>query len=523
MKTAVIIGAGPAGLTAAYELLSRSKEYRVILLEESDEIGGISKTVRYHGNRMDIGGHRFFSKDERVMEWWNRIMPRQGALAFDDRKLGRERPVTPGGPDPEKEDRVMLVRHRVSRIYYRKKFFDYPITMKPQTFKNMGFASTVKAGFSYIGSAVHKREENSLEDFYINRFGRVLYSMFFEGYTEKLWGRHPSEISADWGAQRVKGLSIMAVVKDMFSKMLPKSKEKKRKVETSLIEEFYYPKFGPGQLWETVAGEVVKMGGELRKGCSVQKINTDGKGQVLTLTCSVNGAEEQITGDLFISSMPVKDLVAGMNAVPEEMAQIAEGLPYRDFVTVGLLVDRLNLKNETNIKTLNHIVPDCWIYVQDVGVKLGRIQIFNNWSPYLVADPEHKVWIGLEYFCNEGDGFWNMQDEDCIRFATEELVKMGVITSGAEVHDAHRERVKKAYPAYFDTYSEMDRLIQYLDGFENLYCVGRNGQHRYNNMDHSMATAFETVDNILSGRTDKSNIWNVNTEQEYHEEKAEEQ
>ena len=519
MKKAVIIGAGPAGLTAGYELLKRSREHEVIILEESDSIGGISRTVKYNGNRMDIGGHRFFSKDERVTKWWQDIMPVQGKPSFDDIKLSREKPLAPNGPDPEKEDRVMLIRHRVSRIYYLKKFFDYPVSMKMQTFKNMGFATTVKAGLSYLGSAIVKLPETSLENFYINRFGRVLYSMFFEGYTEKLWGRHPREISADWGAQRVKGLSVLAVLKDMFSKVLGGRKKAEKKVETSLIEEYFYPKFGPGQLWESVAGEIEKMGGKIIMNASVNKINTE-NGKVVSVGYLKDGNTVTESGDIFISSMPVKDLIEDMgDTVPKEELAIAKGLPYRDFVTVGLLVNKLNLKNETDIKTLGNIVPDCWIYVQDVGVKLGRIQIFNNWSPYMVKDAENTVWIGLEYFCNEGDDFWNMTDEVCIKTAVDELVKMGVINDAKDVLDSHREKVKKAYPAYFDTYSEIDKLIKYINTFENLYCVGRNGQHRYNNIDHSMATSFEAVYNILSGKTSKENIWNVNTEKEYHEEK----
>ena len=218
--------------------------------------------------------------------------------------------------------------------------------------------------------------------------------------------------------------------------------------------------------------------------------------------------------------MPLKDLVNGMNDVPGEVASIAAGLPYRDFVTVGVLIDRINLKNETKLKTLNNIVPDCWIYVQDTGVKLGRIQIFNNWSPYMVNDPEKTVWIGLEYFCDEGDEFWKKSAEEWKQLGIDELVKMGVLDAGEPVRDYHVEKVKKAYPAYFDTYEHIDKLINYLDGIENLYCVGRNGQHRYNNMDHSMVTAFEAVDNIIAGNSaDKSAIWNVNTEKEYHEEK----
>lgn len=520
MKKAIIIGAGPAGVTAAHELLKRSGEYEVVILEESQEIGGISRTVQYNGNRMDIGGHRFFSKVNRVTDWWDEIMPMQGAPSLDDKILGRSVPLKEGGPDPDQEDRVMLTRNRVSRIYYQKKFFDYPVKMNARTIKNMGFATTMEAGFSYLKAAVAKKPEDSLENFYINCFGKKLYSMFFEGYTEKLWGRHPSQISADWGAQRTKGLSIMGILKDNLSKLVPHKQQDKSKVQTSLIEEFNYPKYGPGQLWETAASEVEKLGGRILKGCRVIGVQTEGS-RITAVEYEKDGVKQVMEGDLVFSSMPLKDLVAGMPQVPEKIAAIAAGLPYRDFVTVGLLVNKLNLKNETELKTLNNIVPDCWIYVQDVGVKLGRIQIFNNWSPYLVRDPKNTVWIGLEYFCDEGDQYWNMSEDEWVRMGIDELIKMGVISDPKEVLDSHREQVKKAYPAYFDTYEEIDKLIEYLNGYENLYCIGRNGQHRYNNMDHSMVTSFEAVDNVLSGRTNKDNIWSVNTEKAYHEVKDE--
>lgn len=518
MKRVIIIGAGPAGLTAGYELLKENNnEYEVIILEEENQVGGISKTVRYNGNRMDIGGHRFFSKDENVMDFWKELMPIQGAPSYDDKKLNREKPLVKDGPDPEKEDKVMLVRDRVSRIYYLKKFFDYPVSLKLETFTNMGLIRTIKAGFSYLKSIFVKKKETSLENFYINRFGKVLYGMFFEKYTEKLWGRHPSVISADWGSQRVKGLSITAVIKDMFRKIFnPKS----NKVETSLIEQFWYPKYGPGQLWENLADEIEKNGGKILKQHSVQKINLK-ENKITSVECVCDGKIEVFEGDIFISSMPLKDLVEDMKEepVPEDIKNIATGLPYRDFMTVGLLLKKLDLKNKTKIKTLGNIVPDCWIYVQEPDVKLGRIQIFNNWSPYMVSNPEKNVWIGLEYFCNEGDEYWNMSDEEFTKFAIKELVSMGIIEE-SDVLDSHRERVKKAYPAYFDTYSEIDKLIEYLNGFENLYCVGRNGQHRYNNMDHSMVTAMETVKNIKNNITTKDNIWKVNTEKEYHEVKS---
>lgn len=516
MKKIVIIGAGPAGITAALELQKSNKKYEIIILEEGDYIGGISRTVSHNGNHMDIGGHRFFSKDKRVMDWWFDIMPLQGHDSFDDIKLKRNKTLAANGPDPENEDRVMLIRQRVSRIFYKHKFFDYPVSLKWATIKNMGFITTIRAGFSYIFSCLHKLKETSLENFYINRFGKVLYSMFFEGYTEKLWGRHPKDISADWGAQRVKGLSITAVIKDIFSKLLPGKKNKN--VETSLIEEFYYPKYGPGQLWETAAKEAIKNGASLKTNSKVTKVHSS-SGKIDSVTYTDKTGEHTINADIVISSMPLKDLIEGMNDVPDNIKKIASGLPYRDFVTVGLEIDKLNLVNKTDIPTLGNIIPDCWIYVQDTGVKLGRIQIFNNWSPYLVKDPENKVWIGLEYFCREGDDFWNMSDNECISFTKDELIRMGVISKNAVITSSHRERVKKAYPAYFDTYSDIDKLISWLNQYNNLYCIGRNGQHRYNNMDHSMATAFEAVKNINNNIVSKDNVWSVNTEQSYHEEK----
>jgi len=527
-QTVVIIGGGPAGLTAAWELMKDggADAYDVTVLEATREFGGISRTVKHSGNRMDIGGHRFFSKDDRIMQWWRDTLPLQGAPSYDDRKLGRHHDLEPGGPDPETCDEVMLKRHRVSRIYWNRHFFDYPISLSPNTLKAMGPKLTLEAGFSYLKSMVHKLPEDNLENFYINRFGRKLYSMFFEGYTEKLWGRHPSQISADWGAQRVKGLSITEVLKNAFLKLLPK-KQDASKVETSLIEEFWYPKYGPGQLWETVERNCERAGVRVITDANVVQVRQEGGRIESVVYEDCEGNRTELKADQFISSMPVKDLVNALGAgegaaqVPADMSEIANGLPYRDFVTVGLLVKHLKLRNTTDIPTLGNppIVPDCWIYVQDPGYKVGRLQIFNNWSPYLVKDVDDTVWIGLEYFCEEGDAFWSMSDEEARDFAIQELTRMRVINGPQDVIDAHRERVKKAYPAYFDTYSRMDELVEYLDSFGNLYCVGRNGQHRYNNMDHSMATAMEAVGNIKTGKTSKKNVWSVNTEQSYHESK----
>jgi protoporphyrinogen oxidase len=482
----LIIGAGPAGLTAAYRLLKDSK-LRPTILEESGEIGGISRTAAYRGNRMDIGGHRFFSKSQAVNDLWQELMP-----------FG----------DPEQLERVMMLRPRVSRIYYLRKFFDYPISMKVQTFKNMGLCRSFQAGFGFLASAVHKRPENSLEDFYINRFGKPLYAMFFEDYTEKLWGVHPSKIAPDWGAQRVKGLSLTKAILDPVRKAL---KPGSKATETSLIEQFCYPKRGPGQLYEAMADEIRALGGEIRLHSRVDRILME-NGRAVGV--AVNG--EELPGDYVISTMPVKDLVAALGQLPpQHVREVAAALPYRDFITVGLLLKKLARDD----------MRDNWIYIQEREVRIGRLQIFNNWSPYLVKDP-NTVWIGLEYFCTEGDDFWTMPQEDFIQMAIAELVKIGIIHQ-EDVLDATEIRVKKAYPAYFGTYSRFEEVRAWLDDIPNLFCAGRNGQHRYNNMDHSMLTAMESVNAILNSKNDsalrsaKAAIWGVNTEEEYHEQKQE--
>ena len=444
------------------------------------------------------------------------MLPRQGAPSFDDKTLGRPCSLAAGGPDPEKTDRVMLRRNRVSRILFNGKFFDYPISLKPATFANMGLRTTVVAGCSYLKAALFKREEKSLEDFYVNRFGKKLYSMFFENYTENLWGRHPSKIDPSWGAQRVKGVSVLAVVKNALLKPF---RRKGGAVETSLIEEFSYPKLGPGQLWDVTADEVRKLGGEILLGAKAVAFRRGADGRISGVVYERDGAREEIACDALVSSMPVKDLVAGLPDVPAEPARIAAGLPYRDYMTVGVLVPTLRLRNRTKIPTLGGIVPDNWVYVHDRSVRMGRFQIYNNGSPYMVAKPAETVWVGLEYFCDEGDELWSMADADFAALGGREMAALGMIDSESVALDTHVERVRKAYPAYFDTYAEFPKLRAWLDTIPNLYCVGRNGQHRYNNIDHSMCTAFEAVRAILAGSSDRSAVWNVNTEKEYHESK----
>lgn len=485
-KKVVIIGAGPAGLTAGYELLKDNSNYDVTIIESSSLVGGISKTINYKNNYMDLGGHRFFSKDKRVIDFWLSVLPLNNSGDFG-----------------------MLKRRRVSRIYYLEKFFDYPVTLNLTTIKNLGYFNTIACGFSYLYSLIFRRKENSLKDFYINRFGKRLYEIFFESYTTKIWGRDPSMIMPDWGSQRVKGISIIEVVLNALGL--------KKEKETSLIEEFYYPKYGPGQLWERVCNLYKEMGGKILLEHEVKKIICDKK-RILEVVVSNNGQMKRIKGDIFISSMAIKDLMMCFsNAVPKKVLCVANNLPYRDFMTVGLLVSNLKLVNNTKIDTINDIPPDCWIYVQDKNVKLGRIQIFNNWSPYLVKD-KNTVWLGLEYFTSEGDYLWKMSQDEFVKMAIDEVCKIGIIDAEAVI-DYHVEKVKKAYPAYFDSYKDFDKVKDYLNTFDNLYCIGRNGQHRYNNMDHSMLTAMESVYNIKNNIKDKRNIWNVNIEGEYHEKK----
>ena len=513
---AIIIGAGPAGLTAAYCLLKQT-DIIPIVLEESTYIGGISRTHNFHGNRMDLGGHRFFSKNDEVMALWRVLMPLQGAPTKDDLLLGREKPLAQGGPDPETSDTVMLMRDRVSRIYYLRKFFDYPIALKWQTLHNLGFVRTIQSGFGYVWARVFKRKELTLKDFMVNRFGMPLYRMFFASYNEKLWGKSPEEIAPDWGAQRIKGLSLSKAVFSKVKNIFTSNKE----VETSLIEQFLYPKKGPGQLWERMAEEILRMGGEIHMEQRVTRIATK-EGKITALdAASPSGETKTYEGDSFFSSMPIKDLVEALDVtVPAEVEQVARELPYRDFITVGVLVKKMSLQNQTAAKTVGNIVPDCWIYIQEPDVKMGRLQIFNNWSPYMVEDLENTVWIGLEYFCDEGDALWEMTDDAFIQMAVDELAAMN-IADKADVLDACRLRVKKAYPAYFGSYSSFPMVREYLDTFDNLYCIGRNGQHRYNNMDHSMLTAMEAVTALQNGDADRTCIWNVNTEEEYHEVKHE--
>ncbi|MDQ7826386.1 MAG: NAD(P)/FAD-dependent oxidoreductase [Candidatus Eremiobacteraeota bacterium] len=537
-KTALIIGAGPAGLTAAYELLEKT-DVIPIIYELTDSIGGISRTIDYKGNRIDMGGHRFFSKSDMIIAWWARIMPFQDKfsheIAFPHRKHRGSRIYDTSTDTGEKgeSDKVMLIRQRISRILFLGKFFDYPISLNLKTLKNLGIIRVFRIGLSYLRARVFTVKEKNLEDFFINRFGEELYRTFFKDYTEKVWGIPCNNISAEWGAQRIKGLSIskaaLHIINELFKNIMSFLGGKRQEdlssltqkdKETSLISHFLYPKYGPGQLWEEVADIIRAKGARIFLNHEVIGIKTENDMiSGMTVKNTRSGEEFPAYADYYISTMPVKDLIVNLEAeIPAEINEIANGLLYRDFITVGILASKLKFQNGKENTASNHLIPDNWIYIQDRNVRLGRLQIFNNWSPHMVSDP-HKVWLGLEYFCTEGDELWNMEEAGFVDFAINEAVKIGILDR-EDVLDATRIRLKKAYPAYFGTYSRFSEIKEYLSRFENLYCIGRNGMHRYNNMDHSMMTAMTAVANIRDGVKTKENIWGVNTELQYHENRA---
>jgi len=532
-KKAIIIGAGPAGLTAALELLNKT-DIIPIIFEMSGDIGGIAKTVNYKGNRIDIGGHRFFSKSDRVMQWWFDVFP------VEQQPIGSKEPMQihyqgknralnvhpENAPDPNKTDNVFLVRNRLSRIYYLRRFFSYPLTFNADTIKKLGIVRIATIGISYTKAKLFPiKEEKSLEDFFVNRFGRELYLTFFKDYTEKVWGFKCNEISPEWGAQRIKSLDITKAVLHAISKPFKKQDIAQKNTETSLIERFIYPKFGPGQLWEEVAKTVQSKGGQLYMNHELHSIIPASANEIkgVTVKNTLTGEIIPFEGDYFFSTMPVKDLILSFeHGVPDDIKDIAGKLAYRDFITVGLLLSKFKynkgfVHKEDHAHHANNLVPDNWIYIQEKDVLVGRLQIFNNWSPYMVADPEN-IWIGLEYFCNEGDELWNKTDAEMKDIARSEMIKMNLIEP-EDLLDSVVIKMKKTYPAYHGAYDNFDQVRAFTDKIENLFLIGRNGMHRYNNQDHSMLTAMTAVENIMAGITTKDNIWDVNTEQDYHEEK----
>jgi protoporphyrinogen oxidase len=518
-KTAVIIGAGPAGLTAAYELLTRT-DIKPVVVEMESQVGGLSRTIDYKGNKIDIGGHRFFSKSEEVLNWWLSFLPLDPTISGDRFTVSYHNKNAVIKPNQNvtavDEEKIMLVRPRKSRIYYNKRFFDYPLQLNIETARKLGGRKMLRIVSSYIKARLFpEKPEHNLARFFKNRFGKELYHTFFKDYTEKVWGVSCEKIPADWGRQRVKDLNIGKVllhsIRSLFSR---DNNYRQQNTSTSLIQQFLYPKYGPGQMWAAVATEIERLGGSILLNTEVSEIHSQIPG--LIATCKVRNLHTGETGELkadyFISTMPIQQLLERLKGVtiPAHITEIAAGLEYRDFLIVGLLASQASGKKGAGELT------DNWIYIQEKKIKAGRLQLFHNWSPFMVADPG-TAWLGVEYFCNETDAFWQQSDEKIIAQAIQEMSFIDILDPG-KILDAVVIRVKKAYPSYYGTYNRFDELRTFLDTFDNLFEVGRNGMHKYNNSDHSMLTAMKMVDNIISGRKDRSNIWNVNTEEDYHEE-----
>ncbi|MBX9668516.1 MAG: NAD(P)/FAD-dependent oxidoreductase [Candidatus Obscuribacterales bacterium] len=522
-KKAIIVGAGPAGLTAAFELLERT-EVKPTVLEKTDVIGGISRTMEYKGNRFDIGPHRFFSKSDRVMDWWANMIPiEQLPDGFHEITYQNKKRTIKGdssGATAESTDNIMILLQRKTRIYYLRKFFDYPISLKVQTFSNLGLVKTFKIGCSYLKAAAFPiKPENNLEEFITNRFGKELYRTFFKDYTEKVWGIECHKISAAWGAQRIKGLNIFKALYHAARKIVQGAGDLRQKnTETSLVEQFLYPKLGTGSMWIETARRVKESGGEILMNLEVEKLKVENNKVVSALVRnSQTGETQELKGDYFFSTMPIKELIAKLDCdVPANVREVAEGLVYRDFIEVCLLVKKMKVKDkEAGGRSL---ILDNWIYIQESDVLVGRMQIYNNWGPAMVADP-NNVWLGMEYFCNETDDIWTWPDDKLIELGGDELQKIGIVDK-VDVMDGTVVRMPKTYPGYFGTYDRFDELRAFVDKIENLFLVGRNGMHKYNNQDHSMLASMTAVDNIVAGITTKENVWDVNTEMEYHEEKS---
>jgi len=463
-RPVVVLGGGPAGLTAGYLMAKHGKP--VIVLEATSQVGGLARTEVRDGYRFDLGGHRFFTKVKEVDDLWHEIM---------------------------KEE--FLKRPRQSRIYWNKKFLEYPL-QGMDVIKKLGPVELTRVMLSYLWAAIKpKGREDTVEQWISNRFGKRLFSLFFKTYTEKVWGVPCSEIRAEWAAQRIKNLSFFSAAYSAFFG------NKGNKI-TSLIEEFNYPRYGPGQMWEQMTEDIRAKGGEVRLGAPVTRLRVE-DGQVV----EVVAGGETLTPSYVISSLPLRTTVGITEPeTPSELRSAARGLRYRDFLTVSLVIDSEDL------------FPDNWIYIHEPGVRVGRIQNFRSWSPWMVPN-DADASIGMEYFCFEGDELWNMSDDELVALATRELEELG-LGRADKVKFGFAVRVNKAYPIYDSDYGErVDTIKGWLEGVENLVQVGRNGLHRYNNSDHSMLTAMRAVDNILLG-TDHD-IWAVNAESVYHEEHQE--
>ena len=512
MKKVIIIGAGPAGLTAGYDLLSKSSDYEVTIVEESSVVGGLCARLENEENVLDAGGHMFISKNPAVKNFWTSILPAQGVPSKDDKLIDRYCKIHNGGPDPDVEEDVILSREKLTRIYKDNKFYESPIKFNKDAVKNFGIATSIKSGFSQIGGNVFKHKETSLEDYYMNRFGKQLYQMFIEEYIEKIWGREASRIHADFGVVSEKSLIAPIISAE-------KKNEDYEKLPAPYAARYYYPKYGAYQMWETVADRFIEKGGSIHKNCKVTGV-TIMNDKIHSVRCSADGDEFVVNCDYLISSMPVRDLILGMDNADPAVILAAENLSYRGMVSVCVELTEIKWKNDTeDYKTVDNAIPDSVIYVSNPNVKVSRIQVYNNFSPYMVRNPEH-FYLGLNYYCNEGDYYWSMGNRDWRKTVINDLVKLGIIDSEEKVVGYNKTKFSKAFPSYYDGYENFDKIKKYLNKFENLYCVGRNGQHRFSSIDESMKTSFEAVKNILGYVKSKDNIWDVNEKSDGDDGKA---
>ncbi len=514
----LIIGAGPAGLAAAYKLV-KSPETEIIIWDKNAQVGGISQTIQNNGWRFDLGPHRFFTKNKEVNDFWEEILPLQGVPTQEDLRWQKHNPLSQklNAPDPEKDDRVMLSKNRYTRMFFQGKFFDYPLKLNLSNIFKLGLLQGALIFLSYLKTKISPcRPEISLEDFYINRFGKKLYQFFFKDYTEKVWGLPCSQIPKEWGAQRVKDLSLTKMINDFITKTIG---IKPKNQFTSLTAHFSYPKYGAGHFYQTLADDLTKKGVTITLNTKLTEL-TYVNNQIKKAHGQNKAGQTIETTEIseVISTMPIKDLIASLNPVaPLEISKIAQTLPYRNSIIVAVLYKKLNLKNTSRLKTRADIIPDNWIYVQDSTVKLGRLSIFNNFSEFML---ENRDWplMSLEYFCNDDDILWQQSSAEIIQLAKLELEKTQ-IANEIDFIEARVVKVEKSYPAYFGAYASFPEIKKYLAGFTNLFPAGRNGQHKYNNMDHSIACGFEAANLILNNQKQHDSLWSINTENEYHEKK----
>jgi len=509
-KHVLIIGAGPAGLTAAYMIL-KTTDMHPIILEASEHVGGLARSVNVGDATSDLGPHLYCTNINEVKEIWDRIMPLQGAYAKDDLLLQKEFLLNKTGPDPEYEDAVMLRRDRCSRIIYDGKYFSYPLSFTIETIRLLGIPKTFYFGIGLLWVKLFRRKGDSLECFLQNHFGLSLYKEIFRGYTIKSWGRDPSNISNASGVQRIVGISILKAVAGVLCSILHikiKSRNKNNALPINEVREFFYPKLGSGNMWELMAREIIAMGGEIHFNEEVTSIHIEEGKVISAYTRRIKNSIEW-PADFIISTMPIKDLFEAFDnrkEIPDDTYRAAVNLPYRDFISVTLVVKQLKIKNNTEIPTVKDLLPDCWSYVYNEKVRTNRFNIFNNFSPYLVPNwPDHVV-IGMEYFCSVGDDIWVRSNEELIEMAALEAETLGLINKKDFLYGIST-KCKKAYPGYFESYMNFDQIKAYIATLGNLYCAGRNGQHKYFDMDQSMLSAMKCVEGIKTGNKDL--MWDV--------------